>query len=344
MFPISVYSPAIMKEDSYGRLAYELVAGLSPHPVNLITMYGGAMRYPVTGGFLLGYPDKFHKYGVLANSGVRVAITMFESTRIPESWIAPLNACNAVIVPAKFLEKVFRDCGVTVPIHVIPLGISAAYEPIVRGSANPYTFLTIGDRGLRKGWDSVLFAFVEAFGASDDVRLIIKARPGSMNVTFTNRNVTVIEEDYTDEQMCDLFGRAHCMAFMGREGWGLPPREFAKTGGLALALNWGGLADDIEQWGYPVNAWELVPAWEHDPVLEGNNGNWAQVDEKQLAQMMRFVANNRAEMALRGMAASYAVSRLYSWERFAKSCLAVYEAESAKVYGNHRTAEGATPS
>ncbi len=49
--------------------------------------------------------------------------TMWESSRLPQSWPGWLNQARVVIVPTRFVAGVCRASGVTVPIEVIPHGI-----------------------------------------------------------------------------------------------------------------------------------------------------------------------------------------------------------------------------
>jgi hypothetical protein len=95
-----------------------------------------------------------------------------------------INKCaiDRVIVPCEHNAQVFRDGGVACPISVIPGGTDPDEFPLITGlrPERPYTFLTIADRGNRKGWEEVYAAFFQAFRhdvGPDKVRLIIKCRP-----------------------------------------------------------------------------------------------------------------------------------------------------------------------
>ena len=111
---INLCSPSVDECDSYGRLATELASWLDVfgHGVNrvgvpnvafgiescLATFRQRAIR-PVLGGLLLGYPTLHHTYGAMVNTGPKVAITMFESTVLPEGWAEALNRADESGVP-----------------------------------------------------------------------------------------------------------------------------------------------------------------------------------------------------------------------------------------------------
>jgi glycosyltransferase involved in cell wall biosynthesis len=340
---VNVFTPGHLDlYDSYGLIACQLTRHLDRLGVyvNALPMGDRLMDnqpadiaaiankpiIPALGGFLLGYPTGYHSFGPLAAGGPRIAVTMFESTEIPPAWVPTLNDMDAVIVPSHFCKDVFSSCGVTTPIHVIPLGVGDAYRPTkrIRKESDPFTFLAFIDRGTRKGWHHASQAFVGAFGDDERYRLLMKMRGGGRTIGMTNPNIDIIQGDMTEQELYELYLSADCLVNPNLgEGFGLIPREFAATGGLSLATNWGGTADDLEQWGLPID-YSLVPAWPHLEKHRGL-GEWAEPDIDELSTLMSVVAESRDKWQPKALARAENVRRMYSWETFASRALEVWK-------------------
>ena len=334
MSVVNLFSPNWHPADSYGRIARELASGFETLGIYVNCFGDDAPLKPLkpcVGGIFLGYPtmhEEFIEMFPLAGHGHRIAITMFESTKLPDKWAEALNQCDHVIVSARFLVDVFRSSGVGAPISVIPLGMSEAYTKAVtrRNTTDPFTFLAIADRALRKNWDKVLYAFVRAFGDSEKYKLILKRR--GQPARFTNPNISFISEDYSDEEMAELYHRCHAMVFPSSgEGFGLPPREFAATGGVSLVANWGGLADDIHQWGIPLPVL-MGDAWREKDEWYGELGQWADIDIDLLAEQMKYIADNFDSYRDFGIRAGGFVRSHYRWQTF---CNRVHEIWSNSI-------------
>jgi glycosyltransferase involved in cell wall biosynthesis len=329
---LNVFAPDWTLAESYGRIARELSDHLEALGVEVNRVgINSPQRHlrPCFGGLLLAYPTNFYKFGSMASQGPRIAVTMFESTALPDGWVEVLNQMDAVIVPSRWLMDVFHNAGVTVPLHCVPLGVSSAYQYVERDHrARPYTFLALGDRGRRKGWHIAGFAFMRAFGEDPNYRLIFKTRPGSMMFALGNANMGIIEGEFSDEEMAALFEECDCFINPNAmEGFGLAPREFAATGGISIATNVGGTADDIAHWGLPIAVERWESAWAGEPKLEGL-GQWAVPDVNDLAATMLHVARHRDFYAERGQVMAEYVRTRYSWRAFAEQVLAIWN----KVY------------
>lgn len=330
--------------DSYSLVALELARHLSRMGVyvNLFAMgkremdtqdaeIAAIVRQPIRpafGAIMLGYPTSFHEHqNPLAHIGPRVALTMWESSKPPQAWLEPLNVCDAIVTPSRFCKKVFENCGVTVPVHAVPLGILDTFEYAARPTDRPLTFLALLDRGARKGGVTALQAFLRAFGDSPDVHLILKSRKPKVEVTLTNPNITMVQRDMTVRELYDLYLRADVMIFATKgEGWGLPCREFSCTGGLALATDWGGTADDIDLWGMPLPYTLERADWAGHKSLQGQDlGEWAAVDSTAVANVLQTIAANRAYYAKMGEIYAARARKLYSWRTTAERVWEIYQ-------------------
>jgi glycosyltransferase involved in cell wall biosynthesis len=329
--------------DSFGLIAVELSRHLARLGcgVNLYAMgprevpfqdeeIAAIIRQPIvasTGAVMLGYPTIFNRYPGLMQLGKRVGICMFESSRVPPTWPAELNRCSAIITPCQFCKDIFEEAGVTAPIHVLPLGINPIYQPAERTEGRPFTFLAFIDRGMRKGGVQALSAFQHAFGDDMDYRLILKGRKSKITAEILNPNVELIQEDYSEEQMSDLFYRTDVVvANATGEGFGLIPRQGAATGAIALATDFAGTKDHIDQWGIPIPCKLVKADWAgHSQFTKMDLGQWAKIDTGALAELLGDIADNRDYYRRRAARLAGNVQRLYSWEAFARGVLDVWE-------------------
>jgi glycosyltransferase involved in cell wall biosynthesis len=280
---------------------------------------------PSLGGIFLGYPTGWEAHeNPLLQLGPRVGLTMFESSKIPEGWAFEMNKMDHIVTPTNWGKRLFEADGVTVPITVTRLGLGQAYRPRLRPPGRrPITFLTFIDRGKRKGGIAATNAFIDAFGDSPDVKLIIKGRRANIKLGFINPNIETIQKDMTEEELADLYARCDVLINpnMG-EGFGLIPREFAATGGIALATGWAGTGEDLEKWGWPL-PYNLVKAdWRGARALEGNDlGNWAKPDVPGVTQVLKHVVKNIDQYQREAERRAPALENYYDWKQYAKIIL-----------------------
>lgn len=334
MQAINVAVPGWDDADSYGRIALELAAQFQRLGLHVNEWgWGGrnARLIPAFGGILMGYPTNFHKFNWMTRLGVRVAVTMFESTKLLPGWAEALNECAAVITPSQFMVQVFREGGVTTPVHVVPLGVSEAFTAQVVNRQylpRPLTVLAIWDRGNRKNGQQAALAFARAFGDDPKYHFIAKCRAKAFPFMdgFSNLNMTLIQQDMTDAELAALYRRCHVMMFPARgEGFGLPPREFAATGGVAIATDWGGTADDLDRWGVPLPA-GTEAAWSgHSKGWHGKLGEWAAPDVDGMVDLLKHVASHYGVYADAAVRAAGFVRAKYRWSGFARQVYRIYQ-------------------
>lgn len=136
-------------------------------------------------------PDYFPEW--LAHEwrpGVRVfGYTVWELERLPQHWPAILNRLDGVLVPCSWNASVFRNAGVTVPIHVVPHLSQFDGLPACTGHDHArlakrlggalqtgarFIFYTIAFWSNRKAPYLALEAYLRAFTSKDPVLMILK--------------------------------------------------------------------------------------------------------------------------------------------------------------------------
>jgi glycosyltransferase involved in cell wall biosynthesis len=329
--------------DSYGLLACRLATGLAQLGVyvNLLSLgprdvpfqsaeLRAIIEQPIRaslGGIMLGYSTTFKQHTGLTQLGPKVGITMFKSSKIPPIFVPELQQVAAIVTPSHFCKTVFEEAGVTVPIHVVPLGVNPLYQPAERSTDGPLTFLAFIDRGLRKGGPLALKAFQAAFGDDMNYRLILKGRKSKVNATILNPNVTLIQEDYSEAQLYELYKQCHVLINPHRgEGFGLLPREASSSGMTVLTTAWSGTADDLDKWGLGIDYTLVKADWAgHNQFSKMDLGQWAEVNFADLVDKIEGIADNRLFYQQRADRQAPNVQALYSWETFAQKVLNIWE-------------------
>jgi glycosyltransferase involved in cell wall biosynthesis len=193
---------------------------------------------------ILGY--EIEKFPSLPEADIRIAYSMFESTKIPMSWVVILNALfDAVAVPDPFLVSVYKNSGVTIPIFTVPLGMYL--DPFLQAASlhtkpkkEPFVFGNLGSFCSRKSQLTLIQAFAKEFGNNPSVLLLLNGRAadpeyaellqntacslGLKNVSLTS--IALRQKDYIR-----MLKSIHCyVSASSGEGFSLQPREALAMG------------------------------------------------------------------------------------------------------------------
>jgi glycosyltransferase involved in cell wall biosynthesis len=241
----------------------------------------------------------------------RVKLLQFawEDSLIPAEWAEGFNKClTAIFVPSTHVEKVLRNSGVNVPIHVLRHGV----EPYLLESqedsrdASTFTFLNVSSGFPRKGIDLLLEAFFTEFRRSDNVRLLLKTFPNVHNQVAKEllrwKNTSSdppecvhLDADISPRELLNLYREADCLVYPSRaEGFGLPVAEAMAQGIPVIVTNYGGVTDFCnEENAFLVN-FDLVGSTSHFKVP---GALWANPRISDLKRQMRFLLqNSRSEL------------------------------------------------
>ena len=272
-----------------------------------------------------GQGDVFYR-----NDGkYKIGYTMLETTGIPKEWVKQCNMMDEVWVPSHFNENTFRDSGVKVPIHVIPLGVDPSYySPNIVSYKNhdKYTFLSVFEWGERKAPEILLKGFSKAFKNTDNVVLICKVinNDGGINIDEEIRKLNLPKNGpeiiflyntkFADYEMSTLYRSTDCFVIPTRgEGWGMPILEAMACGLPVIATNWSSQVDFYnEKNGYPIDVEKLIDAKAKCPYYDGFK--WANPSEEHLIYLMRYVYEHQNEAKNKGLYAAEEVRKKWTWD------------------------------
>ena len=266
----------------------------------------------------------------------KIGFTMLETTGIPAEWVRQCNLMDEVWVPSSFNEKTFRDSGVKVPVHVIPLGVDPNYySPQIHSYKHhtKFTFLSVFEWGERKAADILIRAFSNTFRKNRDVCLICKVfnNDGSINIDEEIRKLQLPADGpdilflyntkFAAYDMPTLYRSADCFVLPTRgEGWGMPILEAMACGLPVIATNWSSQTDFFnEKNGYPVDVEKLINAEAKCPYYEGFQ--WAQPSEEHLMERMRYVYDHKQEARELGLIAAADARTNWTWDNSARKIL-----------------------
>lgn len=257
----------------------------------------------------------------------------WEETGFPQDWVEDFNCfLQGITLMSSHVHKIMIDNGVTVPLAVSGLGVdhweSLSIDEDFVLSARKFRFLHISSCFPRKGIESLLSAYGEAFSNQDDVTLVIKtfANPHNRIHQWLEDarkkqpdfpDVQIFEEDFTDSALKALYAQCHVLVSPSKaEGFGLPMAEAMLSGLAVITTAWGGQTDFCT----PENAWlvgyRFARAQTH---LALNDSVWAEPDTQHLAQVMREVYQLPAsERQKRTSAGRDLLLGQYRWDQVAE--------------------------
>lgn len=271
--------------------------------------------------------------------GKKVGFPIFELDKFTDIEKHQINSLDELVVCSDWAKEVCKNNGVTVPTHIVPLGVDRNIfndflypeNDIIKDSATK--FFICGKWELRKGHDAVIEAFCKAFKPQDNVRLICncynpfigKEGNNQWNQMYLLSNMgskihIITERIPTQIGVAELMASVDCGVFVSRaEGWNLELLEMMACGKSVIATN----ATAHKQFAnkencYLVETGELETAY--DGVFFNGFGNWPSITENsidQIVEHMRDVHNKKQSGQLAVNAAGIETATKFSWENSA---------------------------
>jgi glycosyltransferase involved in cell wall biosynthesis len=285
-------------------------------------------------------------FGRVPGNRYHIGRTMFETDSLPADWVARCNNMDEIWVPTEFNQKTFREAGVTRPVFVMPAGIDTdrfrpGLEPLpVAGPSRKTTFLAVFEWTHRKAPDLILESWAKAFGADDDVRLVLRTYPPNViegdPVVWVEERITeilrgigrersscapilILASQVPDAEMPRLYNAADVYLAPSRgEGWGRPHMESMSCGVPVIATGWSGnlaFQTDDNSWLVRNEGLEAIDGREEFQVYAGQR--WAKPSLVHLTELLREAANQPTRRKALGERARRDMVELWDWNRIA---------------------------
>lgn len=329
---INVLAHALIPEDGYGRYILHTIKGLAMQGVDVYPMLNMFSVAPQWVQRMAGFDTGRVTLSIMPAhcltpvSGRHWLLTMTEDDSCPKGWVEHINQhVERLIVPCEHNADVFKTRGVKCPIHVVHGGTDPVEFPILPlAKRKDYTFLALGDRGARKGIETVWSAFFTEFKEDEPVRLVIKQRPSMTDLglkrAFSNHKRVSFWIDDTPS-LSDVFSQADCFVYPAYgDGWGMPPREASMMGLPVIATRWSGLEVGIDNWAIPIEKFEMQRS-----TLPHMEGNWAVPDLSEVRKHMRWCYEHQDEAKEQALNNAKWLRANQTWEHSTKTLKALLE-------------------
>jgi glycosyltransferase involved in cell wall biosynthesis len=280
-------------------------------------------------------PASLFKYNVNKKS---ILIAMWEADYLDPAWVSEMNKAFAIITPSTWSKASFIKHGVTVPIHVVPLG----YDPLVFNPQSPYvpevpfrafdskadpgssltltkpcTFgvaAALGDGGIRKNVHYTIECFQKAF-QYENVRLKIKLGAKD-NLGINDNRIEITKATLTEHELADWYRSLDAYVHLSAaEGWGLHVVESMACGVPAISTTYSSMQDYMsEEIGIVVDHEEIdVDNWVY-------KGKQCKPVEESVISALQWANTHQEEMKLKGEWAALKAKN-YPWKIFGKNLL-----------------------
>lgn len=191
-------------------------------------------------------------YTKLPQHGLRIAHVAYDSDQFPAKWAEVLNNhFDVAYFSSGHLEAVARSSGIKIPVGTLPIGLDTE-ALLIRPFSERREKIRFGSVAAyhpRKGVDILVDAFIQEFGDSDDVELVLHSniamgdvyqnvqravqRNDAKNITLSNSNLGHAEKNALIESL-DVF--VNCSR---GEGYSIGPREALALGKVLVLSDIG---------------------------------------------------------------------------------------------------------
>ncbi len=285
-----------------------------------------------------------HMYFYDKYQGPKIAFNVWESSRQPEPFFSKLKEFDQVWVPTEWQRQCTIEQGISADkVFVVPEGVDLErFYPVNHKPNKKFQFMIFGRWDYRKYTREMVQAFIEEFGKTEQVELLLSAdNPypvDSYNSTEERLEKYGLQDPRikilhfpSDEEYTRYLQTGDCLLGVSRsEGWGLPQCESLACGTPTLIIDWGASLE-FGKYAYKVKVKEMrKPA---NVFIQGNDvpGEWAEPDFDDLKKQMRYIYENYKECKQKTMEGLDFI-REFSWENAANKALEIINNIDTRKY------------
>ena len=281
------------------------------------------------------------------NSAYCIGRTMYETDRIPASWVDKCNQMDEIWVPSKFNVSTFSKSGVDKnKLVIIPGSIDTdIFDPdkvdmLELPNRAKFNFLSIFEWTNRKGWDILLNAYFKSFTKEDNVCLFLRTfLLGNYDVDTKKFiqdkiNLFIDKGGYNKEKlprielltkqlpfndMIKLYKSMDAFVLPSRgEGWGRPHMEAMAMALPVIGTNWSGNMEFMtNENSYLIDIEGLVKIKENE-IKSYIGHKWAQPSEGHLIKILKHIYHNPQEAKKKGLRARQDIIKNFNLDVVAK--------------------------
>lgn len=281
-------------------------------------------------------PENFPKYYI---PGIKnIGYTVWETSKIPESWVSCCNMMDEIWVPCDWNVEVFRSSGVTKPIRKIPHTFDVGHAlPIhTRIEAVPkdvFNFYSIFQWSARKNPEALITAYLAEFRPTDKVNLVLKTYLNNSSnadktatvqaINSVKKNLQLQDKDtapmtlihgaLSKPQMDSLHLTCDCFVLPHRaEGWGVPHFEAMMFKKPVITTGFGGNLEFMNGDTSYLLSFNMTPVSGMGRDTYNGWMDWADPSISNLRYWMRHVYEHQDEAKVKTEAGKVKIQQ-FSW-------------------------------
>lgn len=271
----------------------------------------GEMARPDEGGVLLIHlnpPELALLLPLIGRGYLRhkklIGYWAWELEQIPWQWQVGFGLVDEIWVPSTFTAQALaKVC--SLPIRVVPHPVpqpepsryGRAFFGLSDGAFIVLTMLDLSSCAERKNPFGAVHAFRAAFGAADDVLLLVKIGNASRDPAQVERieqaihgyaNVRLLFQQFDSDQQMGLIGCVDVVLSLHRaEGFGLVLAEAQWLQKPVIATAYSGNLDFMDADSAALIGYQLVPVRDPQGIYSGEGNYWAEPNPDEARDWLR---------------------------------------------------------